>query len=296
MCKRRLAKNELEKSFTLIELLVVISIITLLSSVVLASLSQAKLKGIVAAGQLFESVVNAKIGDGLVAEYNFDEQAGSTIIRDSSGTGMDMINYNNPSNPVSKTTGVSGSALKINSSGGVVVSQPGVLTNRFDPQFDYQKGSISFWVRPEYFFNASPSQTPIMSFQNSGDNEPGMRLWLSFQVEKPGGFFPGIFVNDNGQWNWNNNVYWDTGVSSDSLLRRWNHVLITWKTVPAPASISLYLNGKFVNTTVVTNLPFFAENTVPFADALFIGGDRTTRHGEMSIDRVRIYNKYFELK
>jgi prepilin-type N-terminal cleavage/methylation domain-containing protein len=72
------------KGFTLIELLVVISIISLLSSVVFASLSDAREKGRIAAGQSFGSSLHSAIGDRLVGEWRFDTDTVSQVI-DSSG-------------------------------------------------------------------------------------------------------------------------------------------------------------------------------------------------------------------
>jgi prepilin-type N-terminal cleavage/methylation domain-containing protein len=75
-----------QRGFTLIELLVVISIIGLLSSVVGASVATTREKGRVAAARHFDAQVQHIAWDSVIANYNFNECAGSTLT-DSSGTG-----------------------------------------------------------------------------------------------------------------------------------------------------------------------------------------------------------------
>jgi prepilin-type N-terminal cleavage/methylation domain-containing protein len=74
-----------KKGFTLIELLVVISIIGILSTVVLASLNNARYKARIAAGLTFENSVHTKLYDCLVAQYDFEDT--SNLGYDSSGFG-----------------------------------------------------------------------------------------------------------------------------------------------------------------------------------------------------------------
>jgi prepilin-type N-terminal cleavage/methylation domain-containing protein len=75
------------RGFTLIELLVVVSIISLLSSVVLASLNEARYKARIGAGKQFYSSTHHAIGDRLVGEWKF-ENVGSLIADDTSGYGF----------------------------------------------------------------------------------------------------------------------------------------------------------------------------------------------------------------
>ena len=75
-----------KSGFTLIELLVVIAIIGILSAVVLASLNTAREKGRIAAAKQQDSSIFNGLGANLVAEWNFDEDGGTTI-NDLSGNG-----------------------------------------------------------------------------------------------------------------------------------------------------------------------------------------------------------------
>jgi prepilin-type N-terminal cleavage/methylation domain-containing protein len=75
-----------KRGFTLIELLVVISIISLLSSVILAALSSARDKARLAAGRQFDASTYHAMGDAAALIWNFDESSGATV-SDSSGNG-----------------------------------------------------------------------------------------------------------------------------------------------------------------------------------------------------------------
>lgn len=77
------------KGFTLIELLVVISIITMMSSIVLAAVNAARARGSVAAGQNFSGYNYRSLGSNATVIWNFIEGAGGlgATIKDESGNG-----------------------------------------------------------------------------------------------------------------------------------------------------------------------------------------------------------------
>ena len=113
-----LRKNNL--GFTLIELLVVVSIISLLASIVFASLSDAREKARIAAGKQFSAIVLHAIGDQLVRQWNFDEGSG-TVALDSSGNGN-----NGTIASASYVAGINGTALSFNGSSSSVSINSGL--------------------------------------------------------------------------------------------------------------------------------------------------------------------------
>lgn len=83
MAHERIFRNN-RRAFTLVELLVVISIIGLLSSIAVVSMSGARNKARLAAGQDFDASIQRSIGNELIGEWLFDE-ASATTAADTSG-------------------------------------------------------------------------------------------------------------------------------------------------------------------------------------------------------------------
>ncbi len=122
--------------FTLIELLVVISIVSLLSSIVLASVSTARDRGRIAGGQRFSTHSFRTLGVEAVAYYKFDEGSGN-VVNDYWGT-----NNGNIVNGSWTTNGVLNSALYLPAGIDSYVNIPASTT--FDPTPEV---SIMAWVK-----------------------------------------------------------------------------------------------------------------------------------------------------
>ena len=123
------------KGFTLIELLVVISIISLMSSVVIASLNSARDKGRIAAGQKFGASLHHAIGDELVGEWKFDQD---TLV-DTSGWGNDGTHSRGVSLPGDFVDGAMGRSMIFDGTSDFVSTSLIVdLT---------QVASVSFWIK-----------------------------------------------------------------------------------------------------------------------------------------------------
>jgi prepilin-type N-terminal cleavage/methylation domain-containing protein len=135
-------QTKYRQGFTLIELLVVVSIISLLSSVVLASLNDARHKAKVAAGKQFSSSLHNAIGLGLVGEWKF-EQPG-LIAYDTSG-------YGNNGGLAGGATQVSASVCGLGLGGCAEFDGVDDYVNIADsgPEWDFSIFTASAWVKPD---------------------------------------------------------------------------------------------------------------------------------------------------
>lgn len=178
-----------QSGFTLIELLVVISIIGMLASVVLASLSGARAKGIEAASKTFDTHVFQAFGADAYVIYNFND--GKLPPTDSSGNGIVL----GCSGISTTTNAILGKALTLTRNGAC-----GLYLGLSQYNFKLGNGAISFWILQ-----------PTTDF-TSGYITLVRGVWLNLNNTGK------IYISQGGSL-----------MSNSSLtLGQWNHVLLTW--------------------------------------------------------------------
>ncbi len=252
---------EKNKGFTLIELLMVISIISLLSSIIIPAVNDARKSGKIAAGRVFTSHTEQAIGAYASGWWDFEEIVGGKVL-DNSGNGFNGTLVGSPT----ITKGIKGNALLFNGSTSYV-DMGNVAVFKQNESF-----TISAWVylngyNTEYGFN--------VLFQDS------------FQA---GGVSFGIRGKQDGS-NYQKFGYWADGMSPNYFysnqivpLNEWHHILITWDKNTRKTRV--YYDG--VDKGGQNNVTYFTPLS---STSLRIGYGGNTGYFNGKIDEVRIYSE-----
>jgi prepilin-type N-terminal cleavage/methylation domain-containing protein len=247
------------RAFTLIELLVVISIISLLSSVVFASLSDAREKGRIAAAQKFSSGMDHAIRDELVGEWTFDND---TLV-DTSGFGNDGQFV---SAPIGYTDGVFERGVQFTGGGSPKRTTGGYIQLNANLDVDSNNHSISFWYKSSQSYFQMLFQRELVSTNSNIEFAPSNN---TIHVE---GIVNNIWQKE-----------FDTGIDIDD--GRFHHYALVF----SGADSRLYVDGSLSDIK--------SENTdIPDFRYRFFGGygNTTWPYGESPtgvMDDVRIYSK-----
>jgi prepilin-type N-terminal cleavage/methylation domain-containing protein len=242
-----------KKGFTLIELLVVISIISLLSSVVLASLNSARDKARLAAGKQFSASLYHVAGDQAIGMWELDECSGSP--GDSSGSGNTLTLLGSPTFS-SNTPKGSGCSLLLNGS-----NQYGNVTSNVFDKVNGDEFAVSVWINPARL--AGQYQGVV-----SNRSSPGVFNWILYLHTTDGS----VQLHGSAQ---NKSTYIPT-------INTWTHIAAV---VDSSGNSKLYANGALVQS--VSGYTFGSPS-----GSLNVGSTCPgCEPFQGNIDEVRIYSK-----
>jgi prepilin-type N-terminal cleavage/methylation domain-containing protein len=242
------------KGFTLIELLVVVSIISLLASIILASLSSARESARLTAGREFEANVYHSAGDMLVGQWEFDECSGTTTA-DLSGNGNTGSLLNSLNNWSTNTVTKIGCSVSLNgNNNSVSIGSPSVMNFSGDI-------TITAWINPDNIAGGTyrsivGKRGSITNFEMTLNSSTGALLW------------------------YNGTAYQSTFVPP---LNKWTHVA----GVISGTTLTLYADGKNIYSTTISS------GVLSTANPLSLGGTGNLNGQNFSglIDGFRIYSK-----
>ena len=249
-----------KRGFTLIELLVVISIISLLSSIVYAFLSNARNSANIAAGMQFSSSVYHSVGDSAVLSWNFDESSGDAIDTTLNGNNGSFIGF---ANRTTNTYSGKGRALDLTSTG--YVEKNAVDTDAISLN-SLQSFTLSAW---------------IYKTNNGGQ---GYILNKSYPE---GGLGYSMFTTDDGKVSLRINSSFANSSSGIIQLNKWQNIVFTSN----GGIIKLYINGQETSL----DQPNMGSVTITGVIYPFRVGARSSGFGLNYfygyIDDVRVYTR-----
>lgn len=253
------------KGFTLIELMVVISTISLLSSIVLATISTARDKAKIAAGQRFSTHIRSALYDvdsDRQNSYSFDECSGSTAYDQLGSINLTLGTLTNFAAGISPSG--DGCSMYLNTDG---LATSALRFEKPIAPYAVAMGAgftIAYWIKT--------TQTGALIFSNRSEGN------LTFETSSVG------TPNLDCGCNVNGSVTGNTTINDD----KWHHVAwsINWVS-PSDAIFTSYVDGKFDSQTSV--ITYKSSNS----SASFLGHDPKNSGNKFTgyLDDLRIYNK-----
>jgi prepilin-type N-terminal cleavage/methylation domain-containing protein len=249
------------RGFTLIELLVVLSIISLLSSVVLANLNATREKARVAALLQSEANYRHAYGDRLVTEWNFNSSN-----NDTGGNGLNMTLGGSPG----YVQGVSGMALDLSANND---SAQTIQSSKFSLE---SGGAIECWFYPKSIVGGAGA---IVNFETGATPfRPGIYLDsnLSLNVGWNGGTNGGVKFGGNGNWH--------TSKTYVIEKNKWHHVIFSW----TPNYYWIYVDNVLKESGTLADIT--GTQTSPTPPQVRVGADSGNNFNGY-VQNVRIYDQ-----
>lgn len=247
------------RGFTLIELLVVISIISLLASVVLASLNSARDKGRLAAGKQFEANVFHAEGDQAVGIWDMSDCSGTTA-SDRSGNNNNAALTGSPSWS-SDTPSGSRCSLSLNGS-----TMYGKIASLGQQPTGNSAITVAAWVKSTSI-SGSDRVIACAGVDTGGPTAFGIA------IDNVTGRYKAAFSSNNGRVD---------GVSS-AAIGKWQYIVGVYDTT----SSKIFVDGALENSASYT-----AGNLTAGQGSIGVWCNYTTGNNWNGlIDNVRIFSK-----